>query len=158
MRTMPRIRYKTARCVLYRPSRKLTTSADPFEYLLAIHSSFWAKKVQRWGLPGGRVEWREDPVQAARRELQEELEIDISEFSELGDYSYKRSMHKVICAPWDQDIDTFDKHELLDVRWFSQTQITRLSQEGLLHASYEIDAVERLAGRLAATRNASRSC
>lgn len=146
MARMPRTRYKTARCVLYRPR----SHSDPtqYEFLLAIHGSFWGKRVKRWGLPGGRVEWREDPQEAAVRELEEELDIQVRSYEELADFTYKRAQHKVICARWDADIPTFDKQELIDIRWFSAADIQQLAKDKLLHARYEIDAIRLLEGRL----------
>lgn len=146
MRAMPRTRYKTARCVLYRP--RSSGAAPEYEFLLAMHGSFWAKKIKRWGLPGGRIEWREKPEIAAVRELREELNIDVTQYHELADFSYKRAQHKVICARWEPDIPEFDTQELLEIRWFSAADIEQLARDKLLHARYEVYAIRLLEGRL----------
>ena len=130
-------RFKTARCILYREDRSL----------LAIRNRFWAG-ARRWGLPGGQVEWGESPMTAAARELEEELELQVPALTEVGAYSYKRAMHMVYAAPLDRDIETFDETELLDVRWFTESDIARLQNEATLHAGYELDAVRRLLTRL----------
>lgn len=149
---MSRRRFQTARCVLYRPRAASTPGAaaqgPDLEYLLAIHGSMWRRRVKRWGLPGGRIEWREDPVRAALRELKEELHIDVQNSSEIGDFRYKHRWHKVIAAPWQQDIARFDKNELLELGWFSLAEIASLERQSRLHAGYEREAIETLARQL----------
>ncbi|MEM1231614.1 MAG: NUDIX hydrolase [Pseudomonadota bacterium] len=132
-------RYQTARCVLYR--ERTTQQA---EYLLAMHGSMWGRRVKRWGLPGGRIEWREDPVAAALRELREELHVDIECAHEIGDFRYKRRWHKVVSAPWQADIRRFDKLELLELAWFTLPEVLELERGGRLHAGYEREAIEQL--------------
>jgi len=132
-------RRKTARCILYRDDA----------YLLAVHSSFWRSKSPRWGLPGGGIEWRESPEQAARRELREELQVVVGDLLDLGDYSYKRANHRVLAAPYPHDIHEYDDRELLDIGWFSSEQIFTMEQQGRLHAGYEADALRKLQASLA---------
>lgn len=139
-------RFKTARCILYREDR----------YLLAIHNRFWAG-TRRWGLPGGQVEWGESPHDAAARELEEELEIHLPSLTEIGAYDYKRARHMVYAAELNQDIESFDDTELLDVRWFTEAEIASLAGRATLHAGYELDAVRRLRALLDRPRIAAAS-
>jgi ADP-ribose pyrophosphatase YjhB (NUDIX family) len=132
-------RFKTARCILYREDR----------FLLAIHNRFWPG-TQRWGLPGGQIEWGESPHVAAARELEEELQLYLPDLTEVGAYHYKRAMHMVFAAPLEQDIAEFDDTELLDVRWFTEDEIAGLKRRASLHAGYELDAVQRLCGDILA--------
>ena len=128
------IKYKTARAILYREDR----------YLLAVHSSFWAAQERRWGLPGGRIEWRETPQDAVARELREELYVHLNEFTEVGDFHYKRALHKVFAAELDREIQDYDESELLDLRWFSGDAIVELAANNQLHAGYELQAIQLL--------------
>ena len=131
--------FKTARCVLvYRDA----ASADE-QFLLAVHSSFWAKREQRWGLPGGAIEWREDPQAAARREIHEELDLDIPELIPVGHFPYKGADHMIFTAVIDEAVTQYDKRELLDLKWFSYAEISKLSQDAKLHAGYEHLAVQQ---------------
>ncbi|MFU8816233.1 MAG: NUDIX hydrolase [Pseudomonadales bacterium] len=128
------IRYKTARCILYRDDR----------YLLAVHSRFWRPANRRWGLPGGQIEWGESPRAAVARELQEELHVQAPALIEIGAYGYKRTMHMVYAAPLEQDIQKYDTSELVDIGWFSEAEVAGLKSQAALHADYELEAIHRL--------------
>ncbi len=131
-------RYKTARCILYRDD----------SYLLAVHNRFRYHAEPRWGLPGGQIEWGETAREAAARELEEELQIYLPDLVEVGAYSYKRALHMVFAAPLDDDIDEFDETELLDIGWFTESEVAALRARSGLHANYELDAIRRLRARL----------
>jgi len=127
-------RYKTARCILYRDDT----------FLLAVHNSFWQRSDRRWGLPGGQIEWREHPERAARRELEEELGVHVTDLHEIGAFSYKRALHMVYAAPFRDDIHHYDDMELLEIGWFDAASIADLKTAGRLHANYELEAVQAL--------------
>jgi 8-oxo-dGTP pyrophosphatase MutT (NUDIX family) len=52
--------------------------------LLTRRASRMRAHAGQWALPGGRLDERETPVEAARRELQEELDLDLPESAVLG--------------------------------------------------------------------------
>lgn len=131
-------RRKTARCILYHEDA----------FFLAVHSSFWRSKKPRWGIPGGGIEWRETPEQAVRRELHEELKVEVGELLDLGDFIYKRAKHRVLAAPYPHRIDDFDDRELLDIGWFSSQEIFQMERANKLHAGYEADAIRALRAKL----------
>jgi 8-oxo-dGTP pyrophosphatase MutT (NUDIX family) len=137
--------FRTVRCILEQEDR----------YLLAVHSSFWGSREQRWGLPGGRIEWRESPTRAAARELAEELYLTIDEFVPVGAYYYKRAWHQVLAARTAATIQRFDERELLDVRWFDLPALETLAEQRRLHAGYELEAVRALLALRRSQRSAS---
>lgn len=55
---------------------------DDFGRILLLHRS--APSMRQWETPGGKIEGRELPELAARRELREELGVEVSVVSDLG--------------------------------------------------------------------------
>ncbi len=144
--------YQTARCILYRDEH----------YLLADHKGAPRNRSTRrrnqarsagqikWGIPGGHVEWREQPIDAARREIYEELDVTLGKLIPIGDYSYKRHLHAVFAAQVDTEEFELEFSELAAVHWFTAKEISQLQQTDQLHAGYEYDAVRSLIALLGA--------
>jgi len=99
----------------------------------------------KWGLPGGHVEWREEAIEAARREIHEELDVMLGKMIPVGDYSYKQTLHAVFAAAVDVEEFELEFSELAAVRWFTLEEIYQLQSVDELHAGYEYDAVRSLA-------------
>lgn len=135
--------YKTARCILYRDDR----------YLLAVHGPAWRRTERRWGIPGGQIERGETPHTAVARELEEELRVVAPALLEIGAFSYKRALHMVFAAPLLDDVGDYDENELLEIGWFTELEVARLKARSALHADYELEAIRRLRGMLAAPRS-----
>jgi 8-oxo-dGTP pyrophosphatase MutT (NUDIX family) len=77
---------------------------------------------RRWGLPGGAIKRREQPVEAARREMSEELGVDLA-WRSIGDMRFvgqERARHHVFCFTadlGDADVDV-NAAEIAEARWF----------------------------------------
>lgn len=150
---MPRLKLRTARCLIYRDDGSFANR----EYLLAVHATFRFRKVKRWGLIGGGIEWREDATEAALREVREELGITLLDAMQVGDFEYKRALHRVVAAEWRGSIPTFDRRELDAVEWFDVDAIKQLATEARLHASYELNAIRQFEQALGAAPENPRS-
>ena len=88
------------------------------------------------------------PATAVARELEEELSVYVPEFMTIGPFSYKRSLHMVYAAEVTEPIHDYDDSELLDIRWFSVSDIQALKVQNRLHANYELDAIQALLQKL----------
>jgi len=82
-----------------------------------------------WTFPGGGIKNDESPKQAARREIKEELGVDISELTLCGRFTsraqYKKNHITVFSAFCKQTI-TRDPVEIKRARWFKQSNLPRL--------------------------------
>jgi 8-oxo-dGTP pyrophosphatase MutT (NUDIX family) len=75
-----------------------------------------------WDLPGGSAKRREVPVDAARREMREELGRDIEDWVALGKLSvsidhHRDNLHVFQAALPDRRVE-LDLTELADAQWF----------------------------------------
>ncbi len=131
--------YKTARCILYRRQEDRRE-----EYLLAVHSSFWGRQRRRWGLPGGQIERGESAESAVLRELEEELSVYVPKLIKVGPFPYKKSLHMVYAAEFNDPIKDYDDSELLAIKWFREDDVEALHHGNALHASYELHAIRAL--------------
>jgi 8-oxo-dGTP pyrophosphatase MutT (NUDIX family) len=82
---------------------------------------------RRWDLPGGTMRRREQPIAAARREIAEELGIEVDEWESLGELSsYVYFRHdRLYCFQAElRDPElTLDLGELSVARWFPRDQL-----------------------------------
>ena len=105
--TVKSTEFKTARCVLKWDDR----------YLLVVHRG-QLRGSSKWGLPGGHVEPGENGAETIRRELQEELSINPSQFKMIGDFYYKRHYHRIYGARNHRADSKIYHRELLKIAWF----------------------------------------
>ena len=92
------------------------------------------KDSGRWGLPGGLIDWGEDIVTAARRELVEETGLRLIAVERLvGVYSapYRDSRFHSICVALATTVEgtpeVADPQEVLEVQAFSLSEVSQLN-------------------------------
>jgi ADP-ribose pyrophosphatase YjhB (NUDIX family) len=78
---------------------------------------------RRWGFPGGRGRRGEPPEETARREMREELRLDIDAWRVCGELAFTgddRATHVVTClvadTPSEPDVN---RGEIADVGWYA---------------------------------------
>lgn len=136
---MKSTKYRTSRCILKSGS----------EFLLVVHNNSQGVNNGIWGLPGGRIDWGERPMQAARRELYEELSVELEELHDVGAWFYKGHQHKIYGTEFTGEIGQVDGNEILAFNWFSLADIRQLAALDKLHAGFELASVERFEDLLA---------
>lgn len=93
-------------------------------------------------LPGGKVKYKEEPLEALRREIKEEVNLDIAleQFNILGLWYFYSATHKhqVVCTTFMaeiSDIRNLDiahnpaaKENILEFGWFNIEEILNLNK------------------------------
>tara|TARA_R110002020_G_scaffold320889_1_gene536799 strand:+ start:700 stop:1107 length:408 start_codon:yes stop_codon:yes gene_type:complete len=75
-----------------------------------------------WDLPGGHIDDGEHPVDAALREVKEEVDLELSDIQYIGkDKSADKLTYFYSAGTWDGEIKLSDEHE--DHRWVGRRQI-----------------------------------
>jgi 8-oxo-dGTP pyrophosphatase MutT (NUDIX family) len=83
--------------------------------------------TRRWELPGGALKHGEDPAAGARREVREELGLDLTELEPLGELSERRggALHGFLArVGGDVALDLHDA-EIGEARWWPLAQPPR---------------------------------
>lgn len=82
-----------------------------------------ARARSRWALPGGRIRRDEAPVDAARRELEEETRLVATELIYLFQFGGLGTLHNVFLAGVPADAVAQPSNEIARCRWFVPSKI-----------------------------------
>jgi 8-oxo-dGTP diphosphatase len=85
-----------------------------------------ARARSRWSLPGGTVKRSESPLDAARRELEEETSLVATEFTYMFRFGGLSKRHHVFLVDIPQDASPEPSNEISRCRWFNPTKISTL--------------------------------
>ena len=84
-----------------------------------------------WSFPGGHMKEDETPEQALKREMKEELEVEIIKFKKLGSFKDKDPTSKkeynhiaFLCTGWDKHISGTTEQK--QVRWIKINEIEKI--------------------------------
>ena len=128
LRAVYRVGYRVLRVfwlVTSPPKRGVKCVLTRGPEVLLVRHTYGPRK--RWELPGGGVKRREEPLDAARREIHEELGVDVSDWRFLGDlferidgkrdelYCYRSELGDARLEP--------DAAEIAEARWFRRDEL-----------------------------------
>jgi 8-oxo-dGTP pyrophosphatase MutT (NUDIX family) len=119
----------------------IISNIKPDKYLLAQHNN--PEIIGKWTFLGGHIEENDKSYeQTLKRELYEELELDIKIFKEIGSFEYKEK-HRIyyVLAAIALNIPHITSDEILNIDWFSYDQILEMNSENKLQTKFEIPAL-----------------
>ena len=97
------------------------------ERVLLVRHSYGPRA---WDLPGGSVRSGEDPENTARREMQEELGLDVEGWDPIGrlevDIDHRHDRIHCFQAELASPEVTIDEAELTAARWFDRSELPRV--------------------------------
>lgn len=85
-----------------------------------------ARARSRWSLPGGMIKPAESPLDAARRELEEETALAGARFTYLFEFGGLTKRHLVFFADLPPDASPEPRNEISRCKWYSPTRISTL--------------------------------
>lgn len=98
--------------------------------ILVTQRSEDMKLPLKWEFPGGKVEENENEIECIKREIKEEINIEIDVFRRLSNSVYDYGTFKINLIPFlanyisgeivlaeHKDFELLDKSELLDLDW-----------------------------------------
>jgi 8-oxo-dGTP diphosphatase len=85
-----------------------------------------ARDRSRWSLPGGTIRRAESPLEAARRELEEETALVQTELKYLFQFGGLRKCHHVFFIDLSEHVAPEPRNEISKCRWFSPNKIATL--------------------------------
>jgi len=89
---------------------------------------YYEKAKDIWGLPAGKVEWTESIADGLKREMKEELNIEIKLIGLLGLYQYLRNDSQclgvaILANLTDNSDIQYNEQEVQDIKWMSIDEI-----------------------------------
>lgn len=103
------------------------------------------QKTGRWEVPGGKIEDDEDRFQAAKREVEEEVDLEVSDFRELVRIEVEDSGHIDCWLLYAENFSgkvAMDSGELSGFDWVTADEFYRMDWK--THAGYDIPVMKRL--------------
>ncbi len=98
----------------------------------------------KWSVPGGKVDEGENFHDAVRREMKEEVGLDISAIKPIGiihEAPYKTVKHIFLVSVEKGEIK-FNESEILDVKWFTLNEIKEMGKSSLLRGEWIQQAID----------------
>ncbi|TSC68777.1 MAG: putative Fe-S oxidoreductase [Parcubacteria group bacterium Gr01-1014_56] len=78
----------------------------------------------QWVMLGGQMEAGETPEEAIKREMQEEIEVELDNFKLIRTYNWAENVEYVFHAVLDIDSKQTPLHEGQEIRYFPKNQVT----------------------------------
>lgn len=114
------------------------------EKILFIHHNFNNPAMYgKWTFPGGRVDAGEtDPVETLRREMQEELSVDVEVIGKIGVfYSRANFDYTIFGVRPVGDIGPLNTDEIREITWLTPAEVYEWHCREKMQFGFEMEAV-----------------
>jgi 8-oxo-dGTP pyrophosphatase MutT (NUDIX family) len=106
-----------------------------------------------WELPAGKIDNREPPLDAARRELEEEAGMAAGAWQALGDYLsspgvFTEVVHLFLATELTPLPPRPEEHEVFEVHWRPFTEVLQMARSGELRDGKSLVGVFRAAAHV----------
>jgi len=105
--------------------------------------------INKWNFPSGRIEYKEDILEAARREVKEETGYDVKLTGTTGVYNFISSSNdQVILFHFTGEITggllKIEEDEIIDSKWIMISELMKFDKNELREASVIKQIVDQL--------------
>ncbi|PGT75340.1 MULTISPECIES: NUDIX hydrolase [Bacillaceae] len=103
----------------------------------------------KWNFPSGRIEYNEDILEAAHREVKEETGLEIKLTGTTGVYQFMSSTNNQVflfhfIAEVTGGALSLEEDEIVDAKWFKVNKLSELKEEELREAGVFNQMVQNL--------------
>jgi 8-oxo-dGTP pyrophosphatase MutT (NUDIX family) len=107
------------------------------------------EKNHKWNFPSGRIEYGEDILLAARREVKEETGLDVKLISTTGIYNFiSCTNHQVILFHFTAEVTggslNLEEDEIVDSKWIKVNDLAKFDHKELREAGVLKQIVDNL--------------
>lgn len=127
--------FQIKRAIVRHPGSAVILVADDRDRVLLVKQFRLPAEKYLWEIPAGRIDDGEKPLQAAKRELQEETGFSAKKWRKLAGYwpspgYVQEKMHLFLATELSEGEAKPMDDERIETRWFKKKELTEMIRDG----------------------------